>query len=159
MNRDSLRQLEHHDAFLERHIGPNDAEIAQMLRTVGHDSLEALTDAIVPGSIKSPAPLALPESLTEVQALAKIPTDIEAKLDANMKLMDELELSATPAIFYLDDKGGLQQQQGALQGHRLLALQLQLHLVQLCKVLDPLLRPSRVSLQPEMWRCPAPTLA
>ena len=54
-------------------------------------------------------------------------------------------------------------QQGALQGHRLLALQLQLHLqlhlVQLCKVLDPLLRPSRVSLQPEMWRCPAPTLA
>ncbi len=55
------------------------------------------------------------------------------------------------------------QQQGALQGHRLQALQLQLHLqlhlVQLCKVLDPLLRPSRVSLQPEMWRCPAPTLA
>jgi len=30
-----------------------------------------------------------------------------------MKLMDELELSATPAIFYLDDKRGLQQQQGA----------------------------------------------
>ncbi|WP_455884836.1 thiol:disulfide interchange protein DsbG [Pseudomonas spelaei] len=48
-----------------------------------------------------------------LQALAKIPADIEAKLDANMKLMDALELSATPAIFYLDDKGGLQQQQGA----------------------------------------------
>ena len=48
-----------------------------------------------------------------MQALPKIPADIEAKLDANMKLMDELELSATPAIFYLDDKGGLQQQQGA----------------------------------------------
>ncbi|WP_296248132.1 aminomethyl-transferring glycine dehydrogenase subunit GcvPA, partial [uncultured Stenotrophomonas sp.] len=68
----SLRELEHHSAFVDRHIGPNDAEIAQMLRTVGHDSLEALTDAIVPGSIKSPAPLALPESLTEVDALAKI---------------------------------------------------------------------------------------
>jgi hypothetical protein len=53
----------------------------------------------------------------------------------------------------------VQQQQGALQGHRLLALQLQRHLVRLCKALDPLLRPSRVSLQPEMWRCPAPTLA
>lgn len=50
---------------------------------------------------------------SKLQALAKIPADIEAKLDANMKLMDELELSATPAIFYLDDKGGLQQQQGA----------------------------------------------
>ncbi|MBP6751111.1 MAG: aminomethyl-transferring glycine dehydrogenase, partial [Xanthomonadaceae bacterium] len=68
----SLRDLEHHAAFLERHIGPNDAEIAQMLRAVGHDSLEALTDAIVPASIKSSAPLALPEAITEVEALAKI---------------------------------------------------------------------------------------
>ncbi len=71
-NTPSLRELEHNSAFVDRHIGPNDAEIAQMLRTVGHDSLESLTDAIVPGSIKSPAPLALPESLTEVDALAKI---------------------------------------------------------------------------------------
>lgn len=68
----SLRELEHHDAFIERHIGPNDAEIAQMLRTVGYDSLDAMTDAIVPASIKSPAPLALPPAMTEVEALAKI---------------------------------------------------------------------------------------
>ncbi|WP_425512957.1 aminomethyl-transferring glycine dehydrogenase [Xanthomonas albilineans] len=68
----SLRDLEHHSAFIERHIGPNDAEIAQMLRTVGHDSLDALTDAIVPGSIKSPAALALPEAISEEEALAKI---------------------------------------------------------------------------------------
>jgi len=68
----SLRDLEHHDAFLERHIGPNDAEIAQMLRTVGFDSLEAMTDAIVPASIKSPNPLALPAPITEVEAIAKI---------------------------------------------------------------------------------------
>ena len=68
----SLRALEHHDAFIERHIGPNDAEIATMLSVVGHDSLEALTDAIVPASIKSAAPLALPQAVTEVEALAKI---------------------------------------------------------------------------------------
>jgi len=72
MNRDSLRQLEHHDAFLERHIGPNDAEVAHMLRTIGHDSLESLTDAIVPASIRSAAPLALPEPISEVEAIAKI---------------------------------------------------------------------------------------
>ena len=71
-NTPSLRELEHHDAFVERHIGPNDAEITQMLDVVGHASLDALTDAIVPARIKSPAPLALPESITEVQALAKI---------------------------------------------------------------------------------------
>ena len=74
MTRESLRQLEHHDAFLERHIGPNDAEIAHMLRAVGYDSLDAFTDAIVPGSIKSAAPLALPAPISEVEAIAKIRT-------------------------------------------------------------------------------------
>ncbi len=68
----SLRDLEQHDAFIERHIGPNDAEIAHMLRAIGHDSLDAMTNAIVPASIKSPSPLALPAAITEVEALAKI---------------------------------------------------------------------------------------
>ena len=72
MTQPSLRSLEHHDAFIDRHIGPNDAEIAAMLAQVGHASLEAFTDAIVPGSIKSANPLALPEAMTEVDALAKI---------------------------------------------------------------------------------------
>jgi glycine dehydrogenase len=68
----SLRDLEHHSAFIERHIGPNDSEIAHMLRTVGYDSLEAMTDAIVPGSIKSTAALSLPDAITEEEALAKV---------------------------------------------------------------------------------------
>lgn len=68
----SLRELEQHDAFVARHIGPDDVEIAQMLDVVGHASLEALTDAIVPARIKSTTALALPESVTEVEALAKI---------------------------------------------------------------------------------------
>jgi len=72
MTQPSLRSLEHHDAFIERHIGPNDAEIAAMLALVGHASLEAFTDAIVPASIKSANPLALPEAMTEVDALARI---------------------------------------------------------------------------------------
>ena len=72
MSNPSLRDLEHHDAFIERHIGPNDAEIAAMLKVVGHDSLDAFTDAIVPASIKSSAPLALPDATTEVDALARI---------------------------------------------------------------------------------------
>jgi glycine dehydrogenase len=68
----TLRDLEQHDAFVARHIGPNDEEIGQMLEVVGHDSLEAMTDAIVPGSIKSAAPLDLPEAITEEEALARI---------------------------------------------------------------------------------------
>ncbi len=73
-NTPALRELEHHHAFIERHIGPNDAEIAQMLRVIGHDSLDTMTDAIVPASIKSAAPLALPQAVTEVEALARIHT-------------------------------------------------------------------------------------
>ncbi len=68
----TLLELEHHAAFVERHIGPNDDEIAQMLRVVGHDSLDAMTDAIVPGKIKSANTLGLPEAITEEEALAKI---------------------------------------------------------------------------------------
>ncbi len=71
-NTPSLRELEQHDAFVGRHIGPDDSEIAAMLKTVGFDSLEALTDAIVPASIKSADPLALEGSLTEEEALARI---------------------------------------------------------------------------------------
>jgi len=71
-NTPSLRDLEQHDAFVHRHIGPNDEEIAQMLRTLGFDSLEAMTDAIVPSGIKSAEPLALPPALTEQEALARI---------------------------------------------------------------------------------------
>lgn len=48
-----------------------------------------------------------------LKPLKTIPAEVQAKLDANMALMDELELSATPAIFYMDAKGELQQQQGA----------------------------------------------
>ncbi len=72
MTQPSLYSLEQHDAFVARHIGPNPAEAAQMLSLLGYASLEAFTDAIVPASIKSPHPLALPESLTEVDALANI---------------------------------------------------------------------------------------
>ncbi|MCX7555302.1 aminomethyl-transferring glycine dehydrogenase [Xanthomonadaceae bacterium JHOS43] len=72
MSQPSLHALEHHDAFIERHIGPNEAETARMLRDVGHDSLDALTEAIVPSSIKHTGALALADSLSEVDALARI---------------------------------------------------------------------------------------
>src|SRR5690606_4797745 len=72
MSKPSLRELEHHDAFIERHIGPNDAEIAHMLAAIGHDSLESMTAAIVPASIKGEGGLALPPPQSEDEALARI---------------------------------------------------------------------------------------
>ncbi len=72
----SLTQLEAHDDFIARHIGPNDAEIAEMLAAVGQSSLDALVDAIVPAAIRL-APqdgrtLALPDAISEHEALARI---------------------------------------------------------------------------------------
>jgi glycine dehydrogenase len=43
-----------------------------MLAAIGHESLDAMTDAIVPASIRSQSPLDLPGSMTEVEALEKI---------------------------------------------------------------------------------------
>jgi glycine dehydrogenase len=68
----SLNDLENHNEFHARHIGPSDTEIDAMLAVVGARSLDALVDAIVPASIKLAAPLALPGALTEEEALARI---------------------------------------------------------------------------------------
>ena len=74
----SLAALEAHDEFLGRHIGPNEAEMAVMLAVIGQPSLEALTAAIVPESIRLTAPLALPAAVSEEAALAKL-ADIAAR--------------------------------------------------------------------------------
>ena len=68
----TLSELEAHNDFHSRHIGPNDAEIGEMLAVVGASSLDDLVDAIVPSTIKLDAPLALPVAINEEEALAKI---------------------------------------------------------------------------------------
>ncbi len=50
---------------------------------------------------------------SKLKPLESIPADVQARLTANQALMDELGLSATPAIFYLDEQQRLQTQQGA----------------------------------------------
>ena len=57
-----------------------------------------------------------------LKPLAKIPADVQAKLDANAQLMEELDVAATPAIFYLDEQGNLQQQQGAPSPEKLVQI-------------------------------------
>ena len=70
----TLTDLEHHDEFIGRHIGPDAAEQAAMLATIGQPSLQAMTDAIVPASIKLAAGLALPPAISEEAALDKLRT-------------------------------------------------------------------------------------
>ncbi|MFB4393661.1 MULTISPECIES: thiol:disulfide interchange protein DsbG [unclassified Pseudomonas] len=48
-----------------------------------------------------------------LKALESIPAAVQKKLDDNQALMEQMGLGATPAIFYLDEQGQLQSQQGA----------------------------------------------
>jgi len=58
--------------FADRHIGPRSDEIASMLAAVGYESLDGLTDAAVPGSIRMLEALDLPAALDERQTLDEL---------------------------------------------------------------------------------------
>lgn len=55
--------------FIGRHIGPREADIARMLERLGFDSLDALSDSVIPASIKGTSVLDLPAGLGEAEAL------------------------------------------------------------------------------------------
>src|SRR6266516_1250009 len=58
--------------FADRHIGPSRDEVAQMLRELGFDNLDALIDATVPKNIRLDRPLELPKAKSENEALAEL---------------------------------------------------------------------------------------
>ncbi|MGK7897802.1 MAG: glycine dehydrogenase (aminomethyl-transferring), partial [Xenococcus sp. (in: cyanobacteria)] len=60
------------DSFSNRHIGPNESEIAQMLEALGISSLDDLIDKTVPGTIRLKNHLKLPPALDESAALAQL---------------------------------------------------------------------------------------
>ncbi|MDR3323871.1 MAG: aminomethyl-transferring glycine dehydrogenase, partial [Zoogloeaceae bacterium] len=68
----TLSSLTQSDEFLARHLGPNPAEQAEMLRAIGADSLKTLIAQTVPAAIRLPAELDLPEPRREHQALADL---------------------------------------------------------------------------------------
>ena len=68
----SLQELETHDEFIARHIGPDDTQIAEMLRELGVDSMQALIEETVPRSIVSASPTSLPSGLSEQQTLERL---------------------------------------------------------------------------------------
>ncbi|WP_420455949.1 aminomethyl-transferring glycine dehydrogenase [Rubrivirga sp.] len=66
------RTAAHPDRFADRHLGPTDAERAEMLATLGFDSLDALTDAAVPADIQLGRPLDLPDARSERELLDEL---------------------------------------------------------------------------------------
>jgi len=68
--RASLKDLEPGANFIRRHIGPDDAETAAMLKTVGAASLDDFIGKVVPKRIRSKKPLDLGKPMAERTALS-----------------------------------------------------------------------------------------
>ncbi|MFY1017762.1 aminomethyl-transferring glycine dehydrogenase [Ectopseudomonas khazarica] len=67
-----MTKLDTQNEFIARHIGPRDADTAAMLQLLGYDSVDALTDSVIPESIKGTSILGEQPGLSEADALAKI---------------------------------------------------------------------------------------
>jgi glycine dehydrogenase len=64
--------IDYTDRFARRHIGPGEAEIRDMLQTIGYDSLESFIDTVIPTGIRLKKPLDLPSAITEYEALQEL---------------------------------------------------------------------------------------
>src|SRR5689334_15536623 len=68
--RASLAELEPEANFVPRHIGPNAAETAEMLKVLGASSLDDFIDKVVPKKIRTARPLDLPKGKAERTTLS-----------------------------------------------------------------------------------------
>jgi glycine cleavage system P protein (glycine dehydrogenase) len=67
-----MKTFEHPDKFVQRHIGPNDDEINEMLKTIGVESTEKMIEQTIPEQIRLTEKLELDEPLSEYQFLEKM---------------------------------------------------------------------------------------
>ncbi|WP_435607747.1 aminomethyl-transferring glycine dehydrogenase [Pseudomonas knackmussii] len=65
-------QLSTTNEFIARHIGPRDADTQAMLELVGYASVDALTDSVIPDSIKGTSVLGGSAGQGEAEALAEL---------------------------------------------------------------------------------------
>ena len=70
--RPTLVELEQTSPFADRHIGPDADAVTRMLSVLGYDSLDALTEAAVPGSIRLTERLNLPPARSESEVLTEL---------------------------------------------------------------------------------------
>ena len=80
--------------FANRHLGPNEKERAQMLKTIGVDSITTLINETIPADIRLSSPLDLPEGISEHAYQKKI-----QQLSNKNKLFDNyIGMGYHPAI-------------------------------------------------------------
>ena len=64
--------LDHPDVFIRRHLGPREADIEAMLKTLGYESLDALTNAVVPDDIHLGRELGVGAAISESELLERM---------------------------------------------------------------------------------------
>ncbi|HKR07804.1 MAG TPA: aminomethyl-transferring glycine dehydrogenase, partial [Gemmatimonadaceae bacterium] len=57
------------ESFVPRHVGPDERDVAEMMKFLGFPSLDALIDATVPRKIRMRHPLNIPKGVTELEVL------------------------------------------------------------------------------------------
>ncbi|MCC6459504.1 MAG: aminomethyl-transferring glycine dehydrogenase [Saprospiraceae bacterium] len=67
-----MSPFQHPDRFVNRHIGPNQSELSDMLKTLNVNSLDELIAQTVPDAIRLKKPLNLPEPLSEFDYLQEL---------------------------------------------------------------------------------------
>jgi glycine dehydrogenase len=58
--------------FINRHNGPRDTEVSEMLKSIGAETLDTLINETVPSSIRLPKALNLPEAMNEYEYLSHL---------------------------------------------------------------------------------------
>ena len=71
MTKPTLDHLENNSEFIGRHIGPSDADIADMLKTIGAADLDDMINKAVPADIRSDDHYNAP-AMSEANVLAEI---------------------------------------------------------------------------------------
>ncbi|XP_038056170.1 glycine dehydrogenase (decarboxylating), mitochondrial-like isoform X1 [Patiria miniata] len=66
------RVYKRHDYFPDRHIGPNESDISEMLSFIGAESLEGLIEQTVPSSIRIQKPLDLDKPMCEPEIISRL---------------------------------------------------------------------------------------
>ncbi len=64
--------LEPFEDFVRRHVGPSEEEQSAMLKVLGYETLDALIDAAVPGSVRTLGALDLPPATSEREVLDEL---------------------------------------------------------------------------------------
>ena len=71
---DNFQDLFNEGEFIDRHLGSNASEQAELLKAIGYEDMDSFIDATVPAPVRMNKSLDLPEAISEHEALAKLRT-------------------------------------------------------------------------------------